>query len=40
LYHAAKEKDFAKATTSYKAMLENCNACHRQFEEGKHILKP
>ncbi len=40
LYQAARTKDFAKATTAYKAMLNNCNACHRQFEDGKHILEP
>lgn len=40
LYNAAKTKDFTAATTSYKTMLESCNACHRQFEEGKHILQP
>ncbi len=40
LYQAAKAKDFEKATTAYKSMLENCNACHRQFEDGKHILQP
>lgn len=40
LYHAAGAKDFAKATATYKAMLNNCNACHRQFEDGKHILEP
>jgi len=40
LYSAAKAKDFAGATESYKAMLESCNACHRQFEDGKHILTP
>jgi hypothetical protein len=40
LYQAARAKDFAKATTAYKSMLDNCNACHRQFEDGKHILAP
>lgn len=40
LYQAARAKDFGKATTAYKSMLENCNACHRQFEDGKHILSP
>lgn len=40
LYKAAKMKDFTAAGTAYKAMLNNCNACHRQFEEGKHILQP
>lgn len=40
LYAAAKAKDFEAATAAYKTMLDNCNACHKQFEEGKHILKP
>lgn len=40
LYNAAKEKNFEAATTAYKTMLNNCNACHKQFEDGKHILQP
>jgi len=40
LYQAARDKDFSKAGVAYKTMLNNCNACHRQFEEGKHILEP
>jgi len=40
LYKAAKEKNFEAATMAYKAMLNNCNACHKQFEDGKHILQP
>ena len=40
LYQAARAKEFAKATSAYKSMLNNCNACHRQFEKGKHILQP
>ncbi len=40
LYKAAKEKNFDAATTAYKSMLNNCNACHKQFEEGRHILQP
>ncbi len=40
LYKAAGAKQFAQATAAYKSMLENCNACHRQFEKGRHILKP
>ena len=40
LYAAARKKDFATAMTAYKSMLKNCNACHRQFENGKHILVP
>jgi hypothetical protein len=40
LYKAAKEKNFEAATAAYKTMLDNCNACHKQFEDGKHILQP
>lgn len=40
LYQAARAKDFGKATNAYKMMLNSCNDCHRQFENGKHILKP
>lgn len=40
LYQAARKQDFDGATTSYKSMLESCNACHRQFENGRHILSP
>lgn len=40
LYAAGKAKDFAAAGTAWKSMLESCNACHRQFEYGKHILQP
>lgn len=37
---AGKAKDFSKARASYETMLSHCNACHRQFENGKHILAP
>ena len=40
LYKAAREKNFEAATAAYKTMLTNCNACHKQFENGKHILEP
>jgi len=40
LYAAAAAKDFTAADTAWKSMLESCNGCHKQFEEGKHILKP
>ncbi len=40
LYAAGAKKDFAAAGTAWKTMLESCNACHRQFENGKHILQP
>ena len=40
VYKAAREKYFEAATAAYKTMLNNCNACHKQFEDGKHILQP
>jgi hypothetical protein len=40
LYAAAKAKDFTAAGTAWKSMLESCNSCHRQFEDGRHILQP
>jgi len=40
LYRAAKTKDFEASGVAYRRMLDHCNACHRQFEDGKHILKP
>jgi hypothetical protein len=36
----AKLKDFAASKEAYIRMLDHCNACHKQFENGKHILKP
>lgn len=39
-YAAAKARNFDQAVSTFGTMLESCNACHRQFEEGKHILKP
>ncbi len=42
LYHAAKEKDFAAATRSYKSMTKSCNACHQAnvFLGGPPVLNP
>lgn len=40
LYAAAKKFDAAAAKPAYEAMLQSCNACHKQFENGKHILAP
>jgi hypothetical protein len=37
---AAKLKNFTASKEAYVQMLEHCNACHKQFENGKHILKP
>jgi cytochrome c556 len=40
LYQAAKKSDDAAARKAYFAMLNNCNACHKQFADGKHQLQP
>jgi len=40
VYSAAKQKDYAKSRSAYEKMLTHCNACHKQFENGKHILEP
>jgi hypothetical protein len=40
LYQAAKKKDDAVAASAYKTMITKCNACHKQFAEGKHQLVP
>ncbi len=37
---AAKAKDFANTKKAFEAMLGHCNACHKKFEDGKHILTP
>lgn len=40
MYRAAQAKDFINARKHYELMVQNCNACHRQFADGKHILTP
>ncbi|HEV7282227.1 MAG TPA: hypothetical protein VGN57_18635 [Pirellulaceae bacterium] len=40
LYRAAKASDYPAARKHYEAMLVSCNACHTQFADGKHQLKP
>lgn len=40
LYQAARKSDYASARSAYVNMLNNCNACHKQFAGGKHQLKP
>ncbi len=40
VYRAAQSKDFPKTAAAFRSMLNHCNACHRQFEDGRHILKP
>ncbi|MEQ9408886.1 MAG: hypothetical protein RIK87_14210 [Fuerstiella sp.] len=40
LYQAARGKKFKAAREAWTSMLTSCNACHRQFEDGRHILTP
>ena len=40
LFKAAKQKDFAGSKKAYEAMLTHCNACHKQFDDGKNQLAP
>ena len=40
LYAAAKKKDAAETRKQWEGLLENCNACHTQFADGEHMLKP
>ena len=40
LYQAARKSDYAAARKAYTTMLTNCNACHKQYADGKHQLKP
>jgi hypothetical protein len=40
LFKAAKKKDFATAKKAYETMLTHCNACHKQFDNGKNQLEP
>jgi mono/diheme cytochrome c family protein len=40
LVKAGKQRDFAAAKAAYEKMLTHCNACHKQFDNGKHQLEP
>ena len=40
LYQAARKSDYAAARKAYTTMLTNCNACHKQYADGKHQLQP
>ncbi len=40
LYAAAKKKDAVETRKQWEGLLENCNACHTQFADGEHMLKP
>jgi hypothetical protein len=40
LYQAARKSDYSAARKAYVTMLNNCNACHKQFADGKHQLQP
>jgi hypothetical protein len=40
LFKAAKAKDYPATKKAYEAMLGHCNACHKKFEDGQHMLAP
>ena len=40
LYQAARKSDYAGARKAYTSMLQQCNACHKKFADGKHQLTP
>lgn len=40
LFKAAKAKDFAASKKAYEAMIGQCNACHKKFDNGKNQLAP
>jgi cytochrome c553 len=40
LFKAAKQKDFVGSRKAYESLLTHCNACHKQFDEGKNQLAP
>lgn len=40
LFKAAKKKDYAESKKAYEKMLTSCNACHKQFDDGKNQLMP
>ena len=40
LYQAARKSDYTAARKAYTAMLTQCNACHKQYADGKHQLQP
>ena len=40
VFKAAKKKDYAEARKAYEKMITYCNACHKQFDDGKNQLMP
>ena len=40
LYQAARQSNYDSAHKAFVAMLHRCNACHKQFADGKHQLQP
>lgn len=40
LFKAAKKRDADGAAKAYRSMLNQCNACHKQFDNGKNQLEP
>lgn len=39
-YQAARASDSAGAAAAWRNLLTNCNACHKQFANGKYQLVP
>lgn len=39
MYKSSKEKDFAKSKEHFTQMIDQCNACHKEFADGKHQLR-
>lgn len=40
LFEAARKSDYQAARRAYLRMLNNCNACHKSFADGKYQLEP
>jgi hypothetical protein len=38
LVKASKARDYATARKSYELMIDRCNTCHKQFDDGKNQL--
>ena len=40
LYRAGKNRNYDVAVQNFKTLIKHCNACHQDFADGKHQLKP
>lgn len=39
LYQSARKMKYDEAKTNYEEMITNCNKCHNDFANGKHLQK-